>query len=114
MDSSELKELAVAALEELKGKDIECLEVAGMTSIADWMIVVTGTSNRHVKAMADEVVKKAREAGHPIRGAEGEAQAEWVLLDLGDVIVHVMQQAARQLYDLESLWGLGTSRPSEA
>jgi len=114
LDSQALKDLAVDALEELKGKDIECLDVAGMTSIADWMIVATGTSNRHVKAMADEVVKKAKESGHPINGMEGADQAEWILLDLGDVIVHVMQQATRKLYDLESLWGLGTSRPHEA
>lgn len=111
MDSQALKKLAVGTLEEMKGKDIECLEVGELTSIADFMIVVTGTSNRHVKAMADEVVRKVKEAGHAVKGMEGEGQAEWILLDLGDVIVHVMQQATRKLYDLESLWGLGNQRP---
>lgn len=113
MESDALKKLAVDTLEDMKGKDIECLEVGELTSIADYMIVATGTSNRHVKAMADEVVKKVKEAGHPVKGMEGEGQAEWILLDLGDVIVHLMQQATRKLYDLEALWGLGDQRPRQ-
>ncbi|MDT8398245.1 MAG: ribosome silencing factor [Pseudomonadales bacterium] len=110
MDSETLKKLVIDALEDVKGQAIACLDVRGLTSVADYMVVVTGTSGRHLRALADEVSKKAREAGCAVIGMEGEEQAEWILLDLGDVIVHVMLAATRQLYDLEALWSLGASR----
>lgn len=110
MDAQVMKDLVTRTLEDMKGQQIECLEVKDLSSFADYMIVVTGTSNRHVKSMADEVAKKVKEAGETPR-MEGENQAEWILLDLGDVIVHVMLGATRKLYDLESLWGMGTARP---
>ena len=113
MNSEQLNTLVVAALEDLKGQDIVSLDIAGLTTIADHMVVVTGTSSRHVKSLADEVLKRCKEAGVAIRGLEGEEQGEWVLLDLGDVIVHCMQAATRKLYDLESLWKMapGDARP---
>lgn len=106
LNASQVRDLACTALDELKGQDVICLDVGDMTSIADYMVVATGTSTRHVKALADEVVRHCKEAGVTIKSMEGAQQAEWVLLDLGDVIVHVMQGATRKLYDLESLWNL--------
>jgi iojap-like ribosome-associated protein len=103
LTSVQLNALVIAALEDLKGQDIVSLDISPLTTIADYMVVVTGTSNRHVKSLADEVLKRGKEAGLEVR-IEGQEQGEWVLLDLGDVIVHVMQAATRKLYDLESLW----------
>ena len=109
MKSEETKKVAINALEDMKGKDISCLEVSGITTIADYMIVVTGTSTRHVKSLSEEVVKQIKESDGPVIGVEGKGQGEWVLVDLGDVIVHVMQEETRKLYDLESLWGMTPS-----
>jgi len=106
LKSQALKDLVVAALNDMKGRDIACLEVANITSITDYMVVATGTSSRHVNSLADEVQKKVKEAGGHVLGSEGKGQSEWVLIDLGDVIVHVMQEESRKLYDLESLWGM--------
>lgn len=105
LTSTQLKALALAALEDLKGQDIVSLDIAQLSTIADYMVVVTGTSNRHVKSLAEEVAKRAKAASLPVR-VEGQESGEWILLDLGDVIVHVMQAATRKLYDLESLWKL--------
>ena len=106
MKSTKLRDLAVKTLEDIKGQQIVVLDIKKMSSFADYMIVVTGTSNRHVKSMADEVQKRCKDAGVEARGMEGQLQSEWILLDLGDVIVHVMQAATRKLYDLESLWNM--------
>jgi len=106
LKSQALKDLVIAALDDIKGRDIACLEVANITSITDYMVVATGTSSRHVNSLADEVQKKVKEAGGHVLGSEGKGQSEWVLIDLGDVIVHVMQEESRKLYDLESLWGM--------
>ena len=105
MNSEQLNALVIAALEDLKGQDIASLDISRLSTIADYMVVVTGTSNRHVKSLAGEVSKRGKESGLLVR-MEGEDQGEWVLIDLGDVIVHVMQGAIRKLYDLESLWKL--------
>lgn len=110
MKASKLRDFAVKAVEDLKGQDVACLDIQKMSTIADYMLVVTGTSNRHVKSMADEVSRRCKSAGIPIRGVEGTEQAEWVLLDLGDVIVHVMQAPVRKLYDLESLWSMSPGK----
>lgn len=96
--------MAKKALEDIKGQDIASINISKMTTIADYMLVVTATSSRHAKSLADEVLKRCKEAGVPPRGIEGQEQGEWVLIDLGDVIVHVMLAAVRKLYDLESLW----------
>ena len=106
MKATKLRDFAIKAVEDMKGQDVACLDIQKMSTIADYMLVVTGTSTRQVKSIADEVARRCKEAGIPIRGVEGTEQAEWVLLDLGDVIVHVMQAPVRKLYDLESLWSM--------
>lgn len=113
MEATALKELAINSLENMKGQDIVCLDVSKFTTVCDYMIVVTGTSNRNLKALANEVSVKVKEAGAPVLGIEGQNQAEWVLLDLGDVIVHVMLAATRELYDLESLWSMTVEREAD-
>ncbi len=104
MQSEELKALAVAALEDAKGHDVRVLDVKEMTDITDFMIIASGTSDRHVRALAERVRDRLRE--HQIRplGSEGDEQGEWVLIDLGDVVVHVMHPQAREFYALEKLW----------
>ena len=109
MKAVNLKELVIEALDDLKGKEVTCLEVGSITTIADYMIVVTGTSTRHVKSLSEEVAKKVKEAGLTVAGVEGQKQADWILVDLGDVIVHIMIDEARKSYDLESLWGMTPS-----
>ena len=109
MNSEELSDLVVAALEEVKAQDIVRLDVKDLTTVTDYMIVASGTSNRHVKALADAVAEKSRQAGHKPAGVEGESGGEWVLLDLQDTLVHVMLPRVREFYNLEKLWSL---RPS--
>ena len=104
MNAEQLKDIAITAIDDMKGRDIACLQVSDITTITDYMIVVTGTSSRHINSMADEVQKKVKEAGGTVAGMEGKGQSDWVLIDLGDVIVHVMTEETRKLYDLESLW----------
>ena len=99
-----LKKLVQTALEDIKALDIKVLDVQGMTSVMDYMIVATGTSNRHVKSLADSVLEKAREKGLRPFGVEGEREAEWILVDLGDIVVHIMQPEVRAFYNLEKLW----------
>ena len=99
-----LLDIVLDALDELKAKNVTQLDVRELTSIADNMVIASGTSTRHVKALADNVVEKAKENGFRPVGMEGAESAEWILVDLGDVIVHVMQQATREYLDLERLW----------
>jgi ribosome-associated protein len=99
-----LRKSVIAALEDLKAKDIREIDVRGKTSIADLLVIASGTSGRHVKSIADEVVKFAKKAGVMPLGVEGERESEWVLVDLGDVIVHVMLPRIREFYGLERLW----------
>ena len=99
------------ALAELKGKDVVEIDVRGKSSVADYMVVVSGTSTRHVKSIADEVVKFAKRLDLMPLGVEGEREAEWILVDLGDVIVHVMLPRVREFYALERLWTVGDQRP---
>ena len=110
MNSEEICDLVVAALEEVKAQDIVRLDVKDMTTVTDYMIVASGTSSRHVQALADAVAEKAREAGHRPVGIEGEDGGEWVLIDLQDTLVHVMLPRVREFYNLEKLWSL---RPAE-
>jgi ribosome-associated protein len=105
--TAELRKTVIAALEELKAKDVREIDVRGKTSIADLLVIASGTSARHVKSIADEVVKFAKKAGVMPLGVEGEQEAEWVLVDLGDVIVHVMLPRIREFYGLERLWTVG-------
>ncbi len=106
MSIDELKQLAIDALDELKAEDITVLDVQGKTTVTDWIIIATGSSSRHVKSIANNIIVEAKKANRPPLGAEGEAEGEWVLVDLGDVIVHVMQRQVREFYDLESLWSV--------
>ncbi len=106
MSVDELKKLAIDALDDLKAEDITVLDVIGKTTVTDWIIVATGSSARHVKSIANNVVVEAKKASRPLLGTEGESEGEWVLVDLGDVIVHVMQRQVREFYDLESLWSV--------
>ena len=95
------------AVENLKANDIVEIDVRGKTSVCDFMVVVSGTSTRHVKSIADEVVKFVKRAGMLPLGVEGQEEAEWVLVDLGDIIVHVMLPRIREFYGLERLWTVG-------
>ncbi len=104
MTATALRDHLVNRLDDMKGQDIKVLDVSELTSITDYMIIVSGTSNRHVKALVDEVLDAARTFGVKPLGVEGRETHEWVLLDVGDVIVHVMQKEARAYYDLERLW----------
>lgn len=114
MNSEQLSELVIDALEEVKGRDIVRLDVRDMTTVTDYMVVASGTSNRHVKALAEAVAVKAKQAGHKPNGMEGEEGSEWVLLDLGDTLVHVMLPRVREFYNLEKLWSLRPAREQRA
>ncbi|GJM12901.1 MAG: ribosomal silencing factor RsfS [Pseudohongiella sp.] len=104
MKSAELSELVVEAIDDLKGQSISCIDVKRLTSITDYMVIATGTSSTHLKAMAESVNKAVKESGHKIVGNEGSLASEWVLVDLGGVVVHLMLAPVRQLYNLEELW----------
>lgn len=99
-----MRDTAVMALEEAKGDDIRVLDVRGLTDITDFMVVASGASDRHVKALAERVRDEMREAGWRPIGIEGEEAQDWILLDFVDVVVHVMHPRVRAHYDLESLW----------
>lgn len=104
MNADELRDLSITILEDMKGADITHLDIRTLTPMADYMIICSGRSSRHLQAMADELALKAKvNKIHPIH-IEGPGDSEWILVDLGDVIVHVMTPNARAFYDLESLW----------
>lgn len=104
MKPEELRDLALTALDDMKGIDIVSMDVRTLTNIADYMIICTGRSTRHVKALAESVAVKAKEAKASHVRTEGERESEWILVDLGDVVVHVMLAATRAFYSLEDLW----------
>ncbi|GIU18806.1 ribosome silencing factor [Shewanella colwelliana] len=104
MQSAELKQFVIDKVEDLKARDIAVLEVSEQSNITDYMVVCSGTSKTHVKAIAENVVLEAKRANLHIHGVEGRDSSEWVLVDLGDVIVHVMQDQTREFYQLEKLW----------
>ena len=106
MTIDELKQMSLDALDDLKAEDITVLDVRGKTTVTDWIIVATGSSSRNVKSIANSVISAAKQANRAPLGSEGEDEGEWVLVDLGDVIVHVMQRQVREYYDLESLWSV--------
>ena len=99
-----LTTIALDALEDLKAQNITHLDVTGLSDVMDQLIIASGTSNRHVKSLADHVVEKAKEEGHRAIGIEGMETADWVLVDFGDTVIHLMLPQTRVLYDLESLW----------
>jgi ribosome-associated protein len=101
-----LRKIVVDALEELKAQEIKILDVRGIASFTDLMVVASGTSTRQVKALADKVVEKCVTAGVRPLGVEGQQEAEWVLVDLADIVVHVMLPQTRDFYNLEKLWSV--------
>lgn len=105
LPTQEVLDIVLAALDDGKARDVKVLDVRGKTSVTDYMVVASGTSDRHVRAVADQVAEKSKERGAPPLGTEGGPAADWVLVDLGDVVVHVMKPQAREFYQLEKLWG---------
>lgn len=114
MKSEKLCKLVVAALDDTKGKDIVILDVRNITTVTDYMVIASGSSSRHVRALAENVAQKAKKAGQRPLGIEGESGAEWVLLDLQDVLVHVMLPKVRDFYNLEKLWSIVPSEHATA
>ena len=104
MNSSHILEPIVEAIGNAKGLNISILEVREMTDICDHMVIVTGTSDRHAKAIMKTVIEELRESGHKPIGTEGEQYAQWILLDYADVLVHIMTSETREFYNLERLW----------
>ncbi|CUU23302.1 Ribosomal silencing factor RsfS [Duffyella gerundensis] len=104
LQGKSLQEFVIDKIDDLKGQDIVSLDVQGKSSITDCMIICTGTSTRHVMSIADHVVQESRAAGLIPLGIDGKNTADWVVVDLGEVIVHVMQEESRVLYELEKLW----------
>jgi ribosome-associated protein len=104
MRLNKLQQTAVSALEDIKARDIRVMDVRKLTSFYDSLIIASADSNRQVKALAHHVRDKLQEAGATIIGIEGEETGEWVLVDCGDIVVHVMQPAVRAYYNLEELW----------
>ena len=104
MKITELLELSLFALNEVKGRDIICLEVSELTDITDIMLIVTGNTIRQVRALADSLVVSAKKNDVEILGVEGYSEGDWTLVDLGDLVVHIMLPETRKFYDLEKLW----------
>ena len=104
MNSTKLSKIVVEAIDELKGQSVRCINVERLTSITDYMVIATGTSSTHLKALAESINKSVKEAGHEVVGMEGKLASEWVLVDLGGVVVHLMLAPVRALYNLEELW----------
>lgn len=104
MTTDQLHQFVLSKLDDMKAKDILSLAVSELTDMTDYMIIASGTSNRHVRSIADNLTQKAKEAEITIVGVEGEDTGEWVLVDFSDVVVHIMQEETRRFYDLEKLW----------
>lgn len=107
-----MKTAVIDAIEDIKGFDISVMDVRKLTSITNYMIVASATSSRQAKAIADNVREKIKEKGYEIRSTEGEKDGEWVLVDLEDIVVHIMVPATRAYYNLEQLWSETESRKS--
>ena len=105
MNASQIAKLVVDALEDIKGKNVEIINTSKLTPLFERMVLATGESNRQTRALARNVQDKAREAGIGILSTEGEENGEWILVDLGEVIVHIMQPTTRAYYNIEELWG---------
>lgn len=104
MQTTELVSFIQDKIDDMKGRDIVTLDVRGKSSVTEFMIICSGTSNRHTKSVADYVAAEVKKAGIAALGIEGQSSGEWVLLDLGDVVVHVMLEDSRSFYQLEKLW----------
>ncbi|RKS87103.1 ribosome-associated protein [Orbus hercynius] len=99
-----LQDFIIDKIDDLKAQDIVTIDVQGKSSITDFMIICTGTSNRHVSSIASHLVDEAKKQGHLVLGSEGKSDSDWVVVDMDTVIVHIMQAESRQLYELEKLW----------
>ncbi|GAA6183224.1 MULTISPECIES: ribosome silencing factor [Aliiglaciecola] len=104
MESDEFKKFVIDKIEDLKARDIVDIDVKGKSTVTDTMLVCSGNSKRHVASIAQNVVYETKKAGHPPLSVEGQAEGEWVLVDLGEIVVHVMQDQTRDFYQLEKLW----------
>ena len=104
MEAEQLKKLIIEALDDLKAVNTVTLDVTDLTDVMDYLVITSGTSNRHVKSLANNVCMEAKSQGMRPLGVEGEGEGDWVLVDFGDVVVHVMLPATRDFYDLERLW----------
>lgn len=105
MQAEELREFVMDKIDDLKGRDVTVLDVHGKTDVVDYMIICSGSSKTHVRSIAEYVALEAKRSGIPPIGVEGGEQSEWVLVDLGDIVIHVMEDSIREFYQLEKLWG---------
>ncbi|RWU12741.1 ribosome silencing factor [Pseudidiomarina gelatinasegens] len=105
MQAEQLRDFVVEKLEDLKGRDIKVMDVREQTDVAEYMIICSGSSKTHVRSLANYVAAEAKHHGVPPIGVEGHEHSEWVLVDLADVVVHIMQESIRDFYELEKLWG---------
>ncbi len=113
MQTKDLLKMVESVLDDRKGQEITVLDVIGKTSVTDYMVIVTATSQRHAKSLADYVLVEVKENGVKPLGVEGQQSSDWVLLDLGDIILHVMTAEARDFYQLEKLWSIDRVDDSE-
>jgi ribosome-associated protein len=110
--SEQLQQLVLSTLEELKAQDVKVMDVSGQNPLTDCFVIATGTSTRHVKSMAGKLIEAAKAAGAQPLGVEGEREAQWILVDLNDIIVHLMLAQARAFYNLEKLWEVSREQRS--
>jgi ribosome silencing factor RsfS/YbeB/iojap len=109
-----LKSVILGALDDMKALEVKVLDVRGLTDIADYMVIASGTSDRHVRSVAQRIVEKTKEAGYRPHGCEGLKDGDWVLIDLHEMIVHIMLPRVREFYGLEKLWDMGAKRVARA
>ncbi|MCF6263778.1 MAG: ribosome silencing factor [Xanthomonadales bacterium] len=114
LSPQQVHDLVITVLEDMKAVDISIIDVKGKNSLTDEMVIASGTSSRHLSALADDLVKKAKQAGVPPLGVEGKNGSDWVLVDLNDVIVHLMLPRARLFYNLEKLWSASEAQRKES
>ena len=108
--AASLRAVVINALDDMKALEIKVLDVRGLTDVADTMVIASGTSDRHVRSVAQRVVEKTKEAGFRPHGVEGQQDSDWVLIDLNEIIVHVMLPRVREFYGLEKLWDMTTTK----
>ena len=114
LEDKKLKKIIVDVLADLKGESINCLEVGHLTHVTEYMVIATGRSTTHIKSLADNVVKRVKEASAEIIGIEGRNQSDWILVDAGGVVVHLMLASVRVLYDLEELWDFDKPKTADS
>jgi len=105
LQTEQLRDFVVDKADDLKARDIQVLDVRGKTDVTDFLVICSGNSKTHVRSIAGHIATESKHAGEPALGVEGEDDGEWVLVDFGPVVVHVMQDATRDFYQLEKLWG---------